>query len=165
MNNAKNILELNQLWNEADSNTIADNVEDALKAHDCKSFGERMEKLIDITNSSKHAVYAWLNRGRRNVKIPFLKLCMIAESLDMDVKELLSGGKNMFEKKFAIVKTIGNDETVLKYFDEDEKDAAIAYGVEVAKGNTDGVIVCFLARFDEDGNIKDNEREVFEVWK
>lgn len=164
MNDAKNILELNQLWSEADSNTIADNVEDALVEDGCTSFSSRLDRLCEITNSNRHAVYAWINHGRTNVKIPFLKLCMIAEALNMNVKELLFGGKNMFEKKFAVTKTVGNDEKILKYFGEDEKEAALAYGAEVAKGNTDGVISCILARFDENGNKKNNECEVFEVW-
>lgn len=70
----------------------------------------------------------------------------------------------MFEKKFAITKTVGNDEKILKYFGEDEKAAAMAYGAEVAKENTEGVIACIMARFDEDGNMKGSECEVFEVW-
>lgn len=164
MENAKNILELNKLWNDADSNTIADNVEDVLASCGYGTFASRMEKLVTITNSSKHAVYAWLNHGRTNVKIPFLKLCMIADALNTDITKLLSGGKDMFEKKFAVAKTVGNDEKILKYFGEDEKAAALAYGAEVAKDNTDGVISCILARFDESGNKKNGECEVFEVW-
>ncbi len=164
MENAKNILELNKLWNEADSNTIADNVEDVLVSCGYDTFAGRMEKLVAITNSSKHAVYAWLNHGRTNVKIPFLKLCMIADALNIDITKLLSGGKDMFEKKFAITKTVGNDEKILKYFSEDEKVTALAYGAEVAKENTEGVVACILARFDESDNMKDGECEVFEVW-
>lgn len=71
----------------------------------------------------------------------------------------------MFEKRFAITKTVGNDEKILKFFGEDEKAAALAYGAEVAKKNTDGVITCILARFDKDDNKKNNECEVFEVWE
>ena len=74
------------------------------------------------------------------------------------------GGKDMFEKKFAITRTVGNDETILKYFDEDEKAEALAYGADVAKENSEGVIACILARFDEDGNKENNECAVFEVW-
>lgn len=73
-------------------------------------------------------------------------------------------GENMFEKKFAITKTVGNDEKILKFFDEDERAAALAYGADVAKKNTEGVVTCILSRFDENGNMKDNECEVFEVW-
>ena len=93
MNDAKNILELNKLWDEADSNTIADNVEDLLISYGYNTFSDRMEKLVTITNSSKHAVYAWLNHGRTNVKIPFLKLCMIADALNTNIIKLLNEGK------------------------------------------------------------------------
>lgn len=164
LNDAKNVLELNELWNKLDSNTIADNVEAALEQDGWTSFGSKMEKLSEITNSSRHAVYAWLNHGRTNVKIPFLKLCMIADALNTDITKLLSGGNDMFEKKFAVTKTIGNDEKILKYFGEDEKVAALSYGAEIAKGNVDGVITCILARFDKNGNKKNGECEVFEVW-
>lgn len=164
LKDVKIVLELNELWDKADSNTIADNVEDILVECGYDTFNSRMGKLIEITNSSKHAVYAWLNHGRTNVKIPFLKLCMIADALNTDMNKLLFGGKNMFEKKFAVTKTIGNDEKILKYFGEDEKASALKYGEEVAKENTEGVISCVLARFDESGHMKNGECEVFEVW-
>ena len=164
MNYAKNILKLNKLWDEADSNTIADNVEQALTACGYDNYTDRMDKLVSITNSSNHAVYAWLNHGRKNIKIPFIKLCMIADALNTDINTLLLGGKYMFEKKFAILKIVGNDEKILKYFGEDDKATALAYGEEAAKKKTEGVISCVLAEFDENGNKKNGECEVFEVW-
>ncbi len=84
--------------------------------------------------------------------------------MDTDITKLLFGGKDMFEKKFAVTKTVGNDEKILKYFREDEKSEALEYGANIAKENSDGVISCILAQFDEDGNKKNNECEVFEVW-
>ena len=164
LENVSYILKLNKLWGEADSNTIADNVEDLLAQNGYTTFVGKMEKLVEITNSSEHAVYAWLNHGRKNVKIPFFKLCMIAKTFNIDINKLFCGDEEMFEKKFAVTKTIGNDEKILKYFGEDEKVAALEYGSEIAKENTDGVISCILARFDKNGNKKNNECEVFEVW-
>lgn len=70
----------------------------------------------------------------------------------------------MFEKKFAVTKIVDNDEKILKFFGEDEKTSALTYGAEVAKENTNGVISCILAWFDEGGNRKNGECEVFEVW-
>lgn len=84
--------------------------------------------------------------------------------MNTDITKLLFGGKDMFEKKFAVTKTVGNDEKILKYFGEDEKAEALAYGANIAKENSEGVISCILARFDRDGNKKNNECEVFEVW-
>ena len=93
MEDTKNILELNKLWNEAGSNTIADNVEEMLENNGKTSYKAKIETLGEITNSSKHAVYAWLNHGRTNVKIPFLKLCMIADAFNISVIQLLSKNK------------------------------------------------------------------------
>ena len=163
--NAKYILTLNDKWNCTDSNVIADNVEEIMRAEGYDTLNSRLDKLMDITNSTKHAAYAWFNRGRKNVKIPFLKLCAIAEAFNVDIEELLKGEKNMFEKKFAVTKTVGNNEVILKYFDENAKEEAKAYAAEVAKTNTEGVITCVLARFDADGHMKDGECEVFEVYE
>ena len=71
----------------------------------------------------------------------------------------------MYQKKFAVTKVVGNDETILKFFKENEKEAAKAYGAEVAKNNSQGVISCILAWFDENNHIRNGECEVFEVWK
>lgn len=165
MDKGKDILILNALWVRTDSNTITDNVENLLISNGCKTFSERWNKLTEITSSTKHAVYAWLNRGRTNVKIPFLKLCKIAEKYDVEINTLLTGGKFMFEKKFAVTRTIDSKETVLRFFREDEKEAAMAYGAEVAKTNNKGVIACVLALFDENDNMKNYECKVFEVWQ
>lgn len=89
MNNAKDILMLNEMWKKAGSNTITDNIIRLLEENGLKTFSEKLEKLIEITGSSKHAVYAWLNHGRTDVKIPFLKLCTIAEFYGIDILRLL----------------------------------------------------------------------------
>ena len=70
----------------------------------------------------------------------------------------------MFEKKFAIIKTVGNDEKALKYFNKDEKEKALAYGAEVAEKNDTGVISCVLGYFDGKGRMVKNECRVYEVW-
>ena len=48
-----------------------------------------MDKLIDITKSKKDSIYSWLNRSRENVKVPLLKLCMLAVALDVNVSDFL----------------------------------------------------------------------------
>ncbi len=70
----------------------------------------------------------------------------------------------MLESKIAITKTVGNNEIILKFFSQDEKEAAKAYGAAVAKDNVDGVISCVLAEFDESGKMEDNQCQVLEVW-
>ena len=71
----------------------------------------------------------------------------------------------MYQKKFAVVKVLQNKEIILKFFKEDEKEAAKAYGAEVAKTNTQGLITCILAWFDEDNHTRSRECAVFEVWE
>lgn len=165
MNEGKDILMLNELWNNTDSNTITNNVIRLLENNGCKSFSERWQKLSEITGSTKHAVYAWLNHGRSNVKIPFLKLCTIAEVYGIEVSKLLTGGNYHMKRKYAITRTVGNNEVVLKVFDENRKDEALAYGAEIAKSNTEGVISCVFALFNEDGKMNNHDVRVFEVWK
>lgn len=90
---ARYILELNAKWKNTDKNIIADNVEEILTKNGFNSFSSKLDKLTEVTESSKHAVYAWLNHGRSNVKIPFLKLCMIADVFNVSMKDLLKGGE------------------------------------------------------------------------
>lgn len=164
MNNGKDILILNEIWNKIDSNTITDNVEQLLEKDGLKTFNEKWKRLIEITGSTKHAVYAWLNRGRTNVKIPFLKLCSIAQAYGVEISKLLIGGNYTMERKYAVTRCIGNNEEVLKVFGDD-KEAAIAYGAEIAKGNTEGVISCVLAIFNQENKLSNHDVKVFEVWK
>jgi len=70
----------------------------------------------------------------------------------------------MFTLKFAISHVVGNDEEIIKHFDKDQKEVAKSYGYQIREKYDKGCIEVFLARFDEVGNIKDGEREVFEVW-
>ena len=89
MTDAAQILYLNQLWKEIDSDVLMNNIENILSLRGINSFAARMEVLAEITNSKQQTVYAWINRGRNDVKVPFIKLCMISEKLEVDIKELL----------------------------------------------------------------------------
>lgn len=96
-NIAAKILEYNALWDGADKSVIADNVEKYLyiKYPDCAEIYEtKMKKLEEITGSKEHTVYAWLNRSRKDVKVPFLKLCQIAVALNVDLADLLKDNNN-----------------------------------------------------------------------
>lgn len=53
----------------------------------------------------------------------------------------------MMHKQFAVTRVNGNRETVLKLFGENEKATAIAYGSNIAKENTSGIIACVQALF------------------
>lgn len=87
------ILDYNDQWKQADSSVIADNVEKCIigKYPECSAtFESRWSKLTEISGAKRQTVYAWLNRSRPDVKIPFLKLCKIAVALDADLADLLS---------------------------------------------------------------------------
>lgn len=89
-NTATEILNINELWETADKITIAENVEYFLckKFPECKAYKVKMEKLEEITGSQKDTIYAWINRSRGRVKVPLLKLCKIASTLNVDIKEM-----------------------------------------------------------------------------
>ena len=70
----------------------------------------------------------------------------------------------MFVTEFAVTHTIGNRETVLKTFPEDQKSAALAYGAEAAQGLEEGVIACVLAEYEEANQMRDHQCREFEVW-
>lgn len=89
---ATEVLQFNNQWENTSKSVIADNVEKYLyiKYPECQtSFNAKMEKLKEITKSKQQTVYAWLNRSRENVKVPLLKLCMLAVALDVDVGNFL----------------------------------------------------------------------------
>ena len=70
----------------------------------------------------------------------------------------------MYTKKFAVINVIGNDEIILRTFEPDEKERAIAYGKEVLRQDFTGVLVCAIIRVDENGNKAGNSAQVFRVW-
>ena len=70
----------------------------------------------------------------------------------------------MYTKKFAIMNVIGNDEIILRTFEPEEKEQAIAYGQEVLRQPFTGVIVCAIIRVDEAGNKAGSSAQVFRVW-
>ena len=84
------ILYLNELWDNTDKITIAENVEMFLcmKFPECKAYKVKLKKLEEITGSNKNTIYAWINRSRTSVKVPFLKLCEISVALNADIKEM-----------------------------------------------------------------------------
>lgn len=84
-------LSLTGKWEKASPKTIAGNTEKQLtqKYPECRVHSVMYNKLSDMTGSSKHTVYAWFNQSRGNVKIPLVKLCMIAENLRVDVQDFL----------------------------------------------------------------------------
>lgn len=90
---AKNYIDLTEKWENTDKLIVINNLErvfgdaDVLKRN---KDNTRREVLSKITSVDAQTIRAWMNKSRMNVKIPLLKLCMIAEALKMDVDVLLS---------------------------------------------------------------------------
>lgn len=90
---ARNYINLTELWEQADKSVVINNIERIFgdsKTLKRNKDGTRINTLSEITFIDKNTVRAWMNQSRTNVKIPLLKLCMIAEALNIDVKVLLS---------------------------------------------------------------------------
>lgn len=88
---------------------------------------------------------------------------MIADKLNIDIEKVIAGGNNMYKQRFIVKRTVGNVDEVIKFFDAQEKDAAIAYAKEVAENNVNGVIVCAKGMYDDSGKARNNEEEIFEI--
>lgn len=89
---ATQVLQFNSQWENTNQSVIADNIEKYLydKYPECKeSYNVKMDKLMDITKCKKDSIYSWLNRSRENVKVPLLKLCVLAVALDINVGDFL----------------------------------------------------------------------------
>ena len=69
----------------------------------------------------------------------------------------------MFDKRFAVIHVVNNNETVLKTFDQEAKADAIAYAEEVFKAGIDHTIVCGVIPVDEKGNRIGTSVQVFKV--
>ncbi len=69
----------------------------------------------------------------------------------------------MFERKFAITRTVKNDEEILQYFTT--KDEAISYAESAAETNTEGVIAVIEAEFNSEGVMYNNTCRVYRVFE
>lgn len=66
-------------------------------------------------------------------------------------------------KKYAVIRTVGDMETVVRKFTD--KTPALVFGTEYAKNNTNVVVSVEYADFDDDGNLQGGNRKIIEVWK
>lgn len=89
---AEEYLLLTEEWKAAAKETIVDNLMKILCEHfpNCQSFNDRQKLISELTYSNKHTVYAWTNLSRGNVKMPLLKLCLIAKELNEEVENFFN---------------------------------------------------------------------------
>ena len=88
---ADDVLMLELKWKNTNKDTIVDNLYEYLIRYnpECKKFDVKIKTLMEISGDKENTVYAWINRSRRKVKIPFLKLCKIASALNVSVEDML----------------------------------------------------------------------------
>ena len=65
----------------------------------------------------------------------------------------------MLERKFAVIRILGNREEVMKLFPDQEE--AMAFGASLR--NREGVLACIRGLFDGEGR-RENTCRVLEVW-
>ena len=92
---AAEYIALNEIWNNTSKETLISNVTKYLvnKFPECDTSIAQQKKIAEITDSKIHTVYAWINLSREQVKIPLLKLCVIADAIDIDIMKLLEENK------------------------------------------------------------------------
>lgn len=92
---AAEYIALNEIWNNTSKETLISNVTKYLvnKFPECDTSIAQQKKIAEITDSKIHTVYAWINLSREQVKIPLLKLCVIADAIDIDIMKLLKENK------------------------------------------------------------------------
>ena len=88
---ADDVLMLEERWKNTNKDTIVDNMEKYLIRFnpECKKYNTKIKTLMEISGEKEQTVYAWINRSRKEVKIPFLKLCKIASALNIGVEDIL----------------------------------------------------------------------------
>lgn len=85
------ILKVQQQWEHSTKDAILDNLEGYLIARypDCENFNTKIKTLMALSGDKHDTVFAWVNRSRKKVKIPFLKLCKISAELGVDIEDML----------------------------------------------------------------------------
>ena len=92
---AKEYLDLVSLYEKTPKDVIAANV-NLLFGFDgpmpiSSPSNRRTEILCKLTESARYTVLGWMNCGqaRKNVRIPLQKLCIIAQTFNVDIQDLL----------------------------------------------------------------------------
>ena len=111
MSIASEILHYYKLWEDTDKQYLVSQIEKYMaEAYpECTKQPEHrasrgaasalISRLMHITDSKKDSVYSWLNISREKVKIPFFKLCMLADALNVELSEFLLKEEQINGKK------------------------------------------------------------------
>ena len=67
--------------------------------------------------------------------------------------------------KFAVAHMLGDEVTILKLFEEDQKEAAMAYGQQAAQEYDTGLICLIKAAFTPEGERADDRYRLYEAYE
>lgn len=67
--------------------------------------------------------------------------------------------------KFAVSRVVGDEETILKLFEGNQKDAAVSCAKQAAKEYPTGLIVLFQAAFTPEGSRADERMRMYEAYR
>lgn len=112
---ARECLDLHALYESTPKEVIADNInrlfgyyDDARTTSRYNPTNKRTRVLCKITNTCRYTVLAWMNLSREDVKVPILKLCVIAEAFGVNITDLLSSDPSWYLNNEQLRKQLDN---------------------------------------------------------
>lgn len=101
LNIESEIYKLYELYSDCPKETVTKNIELVLGNSEYmrdKKDSYRIDVLMEITGVKKYAIQSWFNKGRPDVKIPFINLLKISLALHISMKTLLADRGDWREK-------------------------------------------------------------------
>lgn len=97
---AREFIRLVNLYDETPKAVITDNINRAFGYFGERSayrpYNRRTKLLCTLTDSQPYTVLGWMNKSR-DVKIPLLKLCYVADVLGVDILDMFNSTGDWYE--------------------------------------------------------------------
>ena len=100
---ARECLELHALYESTPKEVVASNINRIFGYYDIERTtsrfnpgNKRTRVLCKITDTCRYTVLGWMNLSREDVRIPLLKLCVIAETFGVNITDLLSSDPSWY---------------------------------------------------------------------
>lgn len=101
---ARECLELHTLYENTPKDVVAGNINRLFGYYDSSRTtspynptNKRTQILCKITGTCRYTVLDWMNLSRKNVRVPLLKLCVIAEVFGVNITDLLSSDPSWYD--------------------------------------------------------------------
>lgn len=115
---AREYINLTDLWENTDKNIVISNIERVFgeaKESQRRKDSTKLKALAKMADVGIHTAVAWTNHSRQEVKIPLLRLCMIADCLKIDVRKLLTDRGDWREDDSLSSRQVQMYEIIRKY--------------------------------------------------